>query len=95
MGLARFILGDEAAARKEILSALEENPNYGKAILGRIRRHVENVAAAAPGTQEQALLYAQTYGDMWTDAAKKFLDQVLEERSAARKPPAETAAAPA
>ena len=95
LALARFTLGDEAAARKEILSALEENPHYGKAILGRIRRHVENVAAAAPGTQEQALLYAQTYGDMWTDAAKKFLETVLEERSAARKPPAETAAAPA
>ena len=95
LALARFTLGDEAAARTAILAALDANPHYGKAVLGRIRRHVENVAAAGPGTIEQALLYAQTYADVWTDAAKKFLEQVLEERAAARKPSTEDAAAPA
>ena len=85
LGLARFVAGDESAARKAIGAALEENPHYGKAVLGRVRRHVENVAGAQPGSLEQALLYAQTYGDVWTDAAKKFLETVMDERSAAKR----------
>ena len=56
---------------------------------------MENVAGAQPGSLEEALLYAQTYGDVWTDAAKKFVEDVVEERAKARKaaaPEEETAA---
>jgi tetratricopeptide (TPR) repeat protein len=95
LALAKFTVGDEAEARKQILAALDDNPHYGKAVLGRVRRHVENVAAAGPGTLEQALLYAQTYADVWNDAAKKFLETVLDERAASRKAAPEDAAAPA
>ena len=42
-----------------------------------------------PGTIEEALLYAQTYGDVWTDEAKKFLEAVDDEK------PAKQASAPA
>ena len=60
--------------------------HYGKALLGRIRRRVENVAAAQPGSMEEALLYAQTYGDVWTDAAKTFLEGVVDEKPAKQAP---------
>jgi hypothetical protein len=95
LALAKFTVGDETEARKQILAALDDNPHYGKAVLGRVRRHVENVAAAGPGTLEQALLYAQTYADVWTDAAKKFLETVLDERTTSRKAATEDAAAAA
>jgi tetratricopeptide (TPR) repeat protein len=85
LALARFTLGDQAGARAAITAALDDNPHYGKAVLGRVRRHVENVAAAGEGTLEQALLYAQTYADVWTEPAKKFLAEVLDERAAARR----------
>ena len=88
LALARFAAGDEAAARKALDTALEANPHYGKTLLGRIRRRVENVAGAQPGSVEEALLYTQTYGDVWTDAAKKFLEEVMDARAAARKPAA-------
>jgi tetratricopeptide (TPR) repeat protein len=92
LALAKFSLGDEAAARTALDAALAANAHYGKALLGRIRRRTENVAAAQPGSLEEALLYTQTYGDLWNDAAKEFLAKVLDER-AAQKPekPAETA----
>ncbi len=94
MALAKFTVGEEAAAHKALDAALTANAYYGKALLGRIRRRVENVAAAQPGSIEEALLYAQTYGDVWTDAAKEFLTKVVDERATA-KPAAETAPAPA
>ena len=50
-----------------------------------MRRRVENIAAAQPGSMEEALLYTQTYGDVWTDAAKKFLEDVLDSRARAKK----------
>jgi tetratricopeptide (TPR) repeat protein len=75
-------------------AALTANGHFGKAVLGRVRRHVENVAGTQPGTVEEAVVYAQTYGDVWTDAAKKFLEQVLAEK-AAEKPAAPRAEAPA
>jgi Tfp pilus assembly protein PilF len=84
LGLARFAAGDEAGARKAMAAALEANPHFGKVVLGRVRRHVENVAAAGPGTLEQALLYAQTYADVWTDGAKDLLEKVMDERAQAR-----------
>ena len=90
LALAHFASGDEAKARTALTAALAANPHFGKAVLGRIRRHVENVAGTQPGTIEEALVYSQTYGDAWTDDAKAFLTKVLEET--AQKPVAKPAA---
>jgi tetratricopeptide (TPR) repeat protein len=87
LALAEFAAGDEAKARAALTTALDANPHHGKTLLGRVRRRVENLAGARPGSLEEALLYAQTYGDVWTDPAKKFLETVLDER-ARSKPPA-------
>ena len=94
--LAQFAAGDETKARTALVAALDANAHYGKALLGRVRRRVENVAGARPGSLEEALLYTQTYGDVWTDAAKEFLEKVLDERAEAKdKSKDEKAAAPA
>jgi hypothetical protein len=85
MALAKFSAGAEAEAGTALNAALDSNAHYGKALLGRVRRRVENVAAAQPGSLEEALLYTQTYGDVWTDGAKAFLEKVLDERAAAKK----------
>jgi thioredoxin-like negative regulator of GroEL len=90
LALAEFAAGHEDKARTALATALDTNPHHGKTLLGRVRRRVENVAGASPGSLEEALLYTQTYGDVWTDAAKKFLETVLDERARAKK-----AAAPA
>ncbi len=85
LALAYFSSGKESEARASLETALESNPHYGKTLLGRVRRRVENIAAAQPGSMEEALLYTQTYGDVWTDAAKKFLEDVLDSRARAKK----------
>jgi hypothetical protein len=85
LALAKFSAGSEAEAGAALNAALDSNAHYGKALLGRVRRRVENVAAAQPGSLEEALLYTQTYGDVWTDGAKAFLEKVLDERAAAKK----------
>jgi tetratricopeptide (TPR) repeat protein len=96
LALARFSAGAEPEARAALNVALDANPHYGKALLGRVRRRVENVAAAQPGSLEEALLYTQTYGDVWTDAAREFLASVIDERAHAKHAaPAESAAPPA
>jgi tetratricopeptide (TPR) repeat protein len=82
LALAYFTNGQEAQAKKALGVALAANPHYGKTLLGRIRRRVENVAGAQGGSVEEALLYAQTYGDVWNDAAKKFLEKVMAEKPA-------------
>jgi tetratricopeptide (TPR) repeat protein len=82
LALAHFVAGDETKARASLDAALAANPHYGKALLGRIRRRVENLAGSQPGSLEEALVYAQTYGDVWTDAAKAFLEKALDERPA-------------
>jgi tetratricopeptide (TPR) repeat protein len=94
LALARFSAGSESEAHAALNIALDSNPNYGKALLGRVRRRVENVAAAQPGSLEEALLYTQTYGDVWTDAAKAFLEKVMDERALAKKTAAPEDAAP-
>jgi tetratricopeptide (TPR) repeat protein len=91
LALAHFVNGAQAPARKALDAALEANAHYAKTLLGRIRRRVENVAGAMPGSVEEALLYAQTYGDVWTDDAKKFLEEALADRPKAAAPAAETA----
>jgi tetratricopeptide (TPR) repeat protein len=83
LALAHFVNGAEPQARQALDTALAANAHYGKTLLGRVRRRVENVAGAQPGSVEEALLYAQTYGDVWTDAAKKFLEKALDERATA------------
>jgi tetratricopeptide (TPR) repeat protein len=83
--LAHFAAGDEAAARVALDAALDANQHIGKALLGRVRRRVENIAGTQAGSLEEALVYAQTYGDVWTEAAKKFLETALDERAAAKK----------
>ena len=85
LALAHVAAGNEAKARKALEAALEANGHYGKALLGRVRRRVENVAGAQPGSLEEALLYVQTYGDVWTDDAKKLTEKVMTERAEARK----------
>ena len=98
LALASFVAKQEDKARAALAAALDANPHFGKALLGRIRRRVENVAGSQPGSIEEALVYSQTYGDVWTEDAKAFLDKVLEERSALKAPaapPADEAAAPA
>jgi tetratricopeptide (TPR) repeat protein len=93
LALAHFVAGDQAKAEEALTAALQANSHFGKAVLGRIRRHVENVAGTQPGSIEEALVYAQTYGDTWTDEAKAFLTKALDDAS--RKParPAEEAPA--
>jgi tetratricopeptide (TPR) repeat protein len=82
LALAHVTAGAEDKARVALDAALDANPNYGKTLLGRVRRRVENLAGTAPGSLEEALVYAQTYGDVWTDAAKAFLEKTLDERAA-------------
>jgi tetratricopeptide (TPR) repeat protein len=88
LALAHFVVGSEADARAALTAALHANAHFGKAVLGRIRRHVENVAGTQPGTIEEALVYAQTYGDTWTDEAKAFLAGALDEAPRKQVPPA-------
>ena len=88
LALAHATTGAETEASAALASALDANPHYGKAILGRVRRRVENIAGTQPGSLEEALVYAQTYGDVWTDEAKKFLEKTLYERAAQKPAPA-------
>jgi tetratricopeptide (TPR) repeat protein len=92
LALAHFVAGAEDKARVALAAALDANPHFGKTLLGRIRRRVENVAGSQAGSIEEALVYSQTYGDVWTDAAKDFLEKVLDERAAEPKPAAVPAA---
>jgi tetratricopeptide (TPR) repeat protein len=93
LALAYFATGDRAKAEQSLKTALDANAHFGKALLGKLRRRVDNPIGAPPGSPEEAMIYAQTYGDVWDEAAKKF----LEEAMAGDKAPAETpgAAAPA
>jgi Tfp pilus assembly protein PilF len=85
LALAHVTTGDEAKARQSLEAALAENQHYGKTILGRIRRRVENIAGTQPGSLEEALVYAQTYGDVWSEDAKKFLEKSLDELAATKR----------
>jgi tetratricopeptide (TPR) repeat protein len=91
LALAHFSTGDRAKAQGELNKALAANQYFGKAILGQIRKRVDNPIGAAPGSREEALIYAQTYGDVWDEPAKKFLEEALE----GAQPSSETAEAPA
>jgi tetratricopeptide (TPR) repeat protein len=84
LALAHVTAGAEDKARAALEAALDANSHYGKAILGRVRRRVESLAGTQPGSLEEALVYAQTYGDVWTEAAKAFLEKTLDERAASK-----------
>ncbi|HVR61964.1 MAG TPA: tetratricopeptide repeat protein [Polyangia bacterium] len=82
LALAHFAAGANEQASAALDKALQANPHYGKTVLGRVRRRVENIAGTQPGSLEEALVYSQTYGDVWTDEAKKFLQAALDARAA-------------
>lgn len=88
LAIALFSSGDRAGAKAALSEALEANPHYGRTLLGLSRRRVDSFAAAAPGSHDEAALYAQTYGDVWDDEAKKFLEEVLTARAAKDASPA-------
>jgi tetratricopeptide (TPR) repeat protein len=96
--LAHFLAGDQAAGAKALESALEDNPYFARAVLGQLRKQVDNPLAAAPGSREEAALYAQTYGDVWDESAKASLAAALEAAESAASgeagavAPADTAA---
>jgi tetratricopeptide (TPR) repeat protein len=78
--LALFAAGRRADAEAALDKALAANPHFGKAMLGKIRRRVDNVLGSTPGSLEEAVVYSQTYGDVWDAAAKAFLEEALAAR---------------
>lgn len=98
LALAQFVTGAKTEAEASLTEALAANPHFAKAVLGRIRRRVESLAGSQPGSIEEALVYAQTYGDVWTDDAKKLLTESLEKSEqdpgAKKKAPEPTAETP-
>jgi tetratricopeptide (TPR) repeat protein len=92
LALAQFVAGSKADAQASLTTALEANPHFAKAVLGRIRRRVENLAGSQPGSIEEALVYAQTYGDVWTDDAKKLLIDSVDGAATAAAAPTKSAA---
>ncbi len=96
LGLANFAAGDRAAAQAAMLQAFAANSHFGAALLGRVPSSAANLGAATAGSREEAVGYAQTFGDAWDKDAKSFLKEVLAGRSAdaskgsgAASPPAE------
>ena len=97
LALAHFAAGERPAAEQALDRALAANPHFAKALLGHLRKRVDNPVGAAPGSREEALVYAQTYGDVWDAEAKKFLEEVLSGAESPREPappPAEAPGAP-
>ncbi len=80
LALAQFLAGNEKAALEALDKALEHNLHFGKAVLRQLRGRADNPLGATPGSREEALIYAQTYGDVWDDAGKKFLEAALQAR---------------
>jgi tetratricopeptide (TPR) repeat protein len=83
--LAQFLTGDKASATTALGHALEANTWFGKAILGLVRKQVDNPLSATKGSREEAVVYAQTYGDAWDDDAKAFLTEALAAQGAKPK----------
>ena len=93
LALAHFATGDTKRAAESLGRALQANPYFAKALLGQLRKRVDNPVGAAPGSREEALVYAQTYGDVWDEPAKKFLEEILAGAKAPPEPPDEAAPA--
>jgi tetratricopeptide (TPR) repeat protein len=85
LALAHFATAERPRAEEALDRALAANPYFGKALLGQLRRRVDNPVGAPAGSREEALIYAQTYGDVWDAPAKKFLEEVLAGRASAGK----------
>jgi len=79
--LAHLKAGNRAVAEQALGRALLANPQFGKALLGHVRARVDSPVGAAPGSREEAVVYAQTYGDVWDDDAKQFLREALAARA--------------
>lgn len=73
LALAQFLTGDKSSAAASLAAAHQSNPYMGRAILGQVHRRVDNPAAATPGSKEEAVVYAQAFGDVWDETAKAFL----------------------
>ena len=78
LALAQFLAGDLAGAKAALAASHADNRYMGRAILGQIRRRVDNPATAVPGSQEEAVVYAQAFGDVWDENAKAFIGKFLE-----------------
>jgi tetratricopeptide (TPR) repeat protein len=85
LALAHFLAGDSKAAEVALDKALAANSHLGKVLLGRVPKRAANLSAATPGSREEAFGYAQTYGDAWEAPAKKFLEDYVDGKAAARK----------
>jgi tetratricopeptide (TPR) repeat protein len=95
LALAYFATGDRGKAEAALGQALKANAHFGRALLGKLRKKVDNPIGAAPGSTEEAMIYAQTYGDVWDEAAKKFLEEAMAGgKAAAETPDASAPAAP-
>ena len=92
LALAHFLAGDTKAAELDLEAALTANSNLGKALVAKIQKRPASLGGAAPGSKEEALGYVQTYGDAWEAPAKKFLEEIMDKRSAGK---ADADAAPA
>ncbi|MGB8295255.1 MAG: SEC-C metal-binding domain-containing protein [Polyangia bacterium] len=82
LGLAHYGAGDRAAAQAAVLRALDANSHFGTALLGRVPAQAANLGAATAGSREEAVGYAQTFGDAWDKDAKDFLKETMAGRSA-------------
>jgi tetratricopeptide (TPR) repeat protein len=82
LGLAHFAAGDRTAAQAAMSQALAANSHFGLALLGRVPTQAANLGAATAGSREEAVGYAQTFGDAWDKEAKSFFKEVLAGRSA-------------
>jgi tetratricopeptide (TPR) repeat protein len=78
LGLAHIATGEKDAAEAAIKKALEANAHFGTALLGRMPSRAANLGAATAGSREEAVGYAQTFGDAWDEAARTFLKEFLD-----------------
>ncbi len=92
LALAHLQAGDRAAATTALQKALESNPYYGRAVLGQVKKQVDNPLGAQPGSREEAVVYAQTYGDVWDEAAKTFLEEASAPKPAEAASPEQASA---
>jgi tetratricopeptide (TPR) repeat protein len=94
LALAHWKGSDRVRAEEALQKAQAANPHYAKALLGQLRnKRVDSPLGAQPGSREEALIYAQTYGDVWDEAAKKFLEETLAGVKEAAEPSGEAAPA--
>jgi len=94
LALSHFLAGNLDAAKAALAVATVANPHFAKVLLGKGPRRQANLNAATPGGLEEALGYAQTYGDAWNASAKAFLEEALKTLASAPPAPKEEAPTP-